>query len=296
MKNLLFCMLLCVLAFPATTDNFAALSLSGLSDKAGFAAGAGNISPTDTSKFLGLKFGVGAGAIINNTLISSIKNNSFSSLKIDEYFNLLPNVNSMAYLKIGLPKLPLFGIIDVGVRVGYFPKINLGQLVDPSVAITYDALHYGIEARTLLGEIMNGHLRLDLRISYDHDQGNLLFRTGGADSGITFSAENDIGWKGNSWGLNLMSGLHFKYFGIYAGLGGSLNSGNLNSAFSVTGTGIVKGYPVNTQIAQNDTRKYRPYSLRVMAGIKLLIIYLAGEFDITTKNYGIYILPVCLGF
>ncbi len=255
---------------PSTDD-----LVEGLAATAGFSAGAGHSAPMNTSSFLGLKLGLGATLTTPTDILTS-----FSST--DALFSSFPIPMTNAYLKLGIPSIDFFLLknADVGVRVGFIPTIDLEAMGLP-LPIELGAFQIGGEFRTAL--IKLGIFSLDARASFDYNSGKITL-------GFGDEAGLDVGWSGVSIGLRSFFGLDVNWlFGARVGAGINLNLGEANAGF-----GLDLGDLGDVSI--ESTAPYYPFNLRLMGGLKLLIIDVFAEYGILSEQFAVTIMPVTLKF
>ncbi len=248
------------------------ISIDGFAATAGFATGAGHSAPVNTSPFFGLKLGVGITASAPMTLLSSFSNP-------EALFSSIPVPNTNAYVKVGLPSLDFFLLknSDVGLRVGVIPGLDLEEM--GLFPLTLNGFQIGGEFRSAL--IKKGIFSLDVRGSFDYFSGEVALGLEG------FGLALD--WSGVSIGLRALTGIDVNWlFGLRIGAGMNLNIGRAN--FAVTGAEELTGVSLDSSSA------YQPFDLRVMAGVKVLIIDVFAEYGVVSQQLGVTLMPITLKF
>lgn len=248
------------------------ISIDGFASTAGFATGAGHSAPVNTSPFFGLKLGVGITASAPMSLLSSFSDP-------EALFSSIPLPNTNAYIKVGLPSFDFFLLknADVGLRVGVLPGLDLEEM--GLFPLTLNGFQIGGEFRSAL--IKKGIFSLDVRGSFDYFSGEVVL--GLEDLGLA------LDWSGVSIGLRALTGIDVNWlFGLRVGAGMNLNIGRAN--FAITGIEELTGSP------QNTTAAYQPFDLRVMAGVKVLIIDVFAEYGVVSQQLGVTLMPITLKF
>ncbi|MCX7820051.1 MAG: hypothetical protein N2258_00050 [Brevinematales bacterium] len=275
----------------------------------GFFTGSGNITPVNTSGFPGLKFGLGGGVMLNSVLFQVMANPNYLDASDNKNEGELANLSKVmstfpipyneVYGKIGIPLLPL----DVGLRLGYMPRIEMGG-ADAKVGA--DQFHFGVEGRYLIFKDPTGILKLDTRLSVDFDYGNVLL------SGSTTQAAyaNDIvigtnkmtatmsySWGGSSIGLKLLGAADFFVVSVFAGLGLNLNVGEVNTKLGVKNEFIpTLGPTIGYELTGESKMGYDIFDLRLLIGTHLLFIDIGYEYGILSGDMAFTIIPIAIAF
>lgn len=284
----------------------------------GFYTGSGNVFPANTSGFPGIKLGLGLGVVLPSSFFSFINDASFLKPDSSSYnIGMIDDLASAAggaffpydliYGKIGIPMIDM----DVGIRLGYIPRIDLeGKLGETGYKIGTDAFHFGIEGRYLLFKDPTGIVKVDARLSGDFDYGSLLL--GSSYTAIAYDGtttigtnENDISfgyqWGGSSIGLKLVGGLNIPLVGsVFAGIGGNLNFGSVTTTLGYT----AKFKPNSSsglseqkfEIEGKSEQPYDLFDLRVMVGLHIFIINFGFEYNIMNGDMAFTLIPVSITF
>jgi hypothetical protein len=147
--------------------------------------------------------------------------------------------------------------------------------------IELGAFQIGGEFRSAL--IKLGIFSLDARASLDYNSGKITL-------GFGDEAGLDVGWSGFSIGLRSFFGFDINWLiGARIGAGINFNLGEANAGF-----GLDLGDLGNVSI--ESTAPYYPFNLRVMGGLKLLIIDIYAEYGILSEQFAVTLMPVTLKF
>ncbi|MFC1504804.1 hypothetical protein ACFL6D_05245, partial [Spirochaetota bacterium] len=132
-------------------DGIAAKSAEGLMPVASFAAGAGNIAPANTSKFVGIKLGAGIGVVMSSKLFE-FDITKFTELdNIEDAVGMSPIANTVIFGKIGLPDVAPLTDTDIGIRIGMIPKTSMAKVFKAGItSFSMEAFHVGAEVRKKL--------------------------------------------------------------------------------------------------------------------------------------------------
>lgn len=276
----------------------------------GFYTGDGNVTPVNTSGFLGLKIGLGAG--INTTpmlwkiamdstnadaLINSANANASAFDSVAKIFGALPLPYDFIYVKIGMPVIPL----DVGIRLGFIPSMAIP--IDASTSMGIGQFHFGIEGRYLLWELPGGWIKVDGRVSYDFDGGSISLTnkqtqnayTNGVIAGTsTLTTGFDYLWSGSSIGAKVMAGLNIPVVGsLFCGLGLNMNVGIVTTQIGETGT--VSSFDIGT-LSVSNIKPYNPFDMRLIGGFNLFVVSLAVEYNLFNGDLAINFIPFQMAF
>ncbi len=284
----------------------------------GYYTGSGNVTPVNTSSFLGLKIGVGLGLNLTPNFFSAMNNieSAIPGASSDQLADSLksaagamaaiPSPYDLLYVKIGVPIIPL----DVGLRIGVIPALSFGTS-DGSVGI--GGFHFGVEGRYSIFELPAGLIKVDARVSYDYDGGNINVSaktTQDADiNGKTIGSNNltmawNMGWSGSSIGAKLMGGLNIPLIGgLYLGLGMNINIGQFSTEvktdydFGPNGTGTSEGLTEQKfTVDKTASAGYNAFDLRLIGGVQIFFINAAVEYGILNGNYAITFIPFSMVF
>ncbi len=276
----------------------------------GFYTGSGNVFPVNTSGFPGIKFGLGGGVVLSSTFFKTMSDTNF--LKSDSfslnagpvdslsgYVGMFPLPYDMLFGKIGIPMIDL----DVGLRVGYLPRIDFaGQ----GYRIGADAFHFGLEGRYLLFKDPTGIFKTDVRLSGDFDYGKISLSATKSETayvGSTVIGTNEstfsfgYQWGGSSVGLKIGAGVSNPLVGsFYGGLGANLNFGNVTTTLGVDGKLIAAGSEQKFTIEGKSDQPYDLFDLRLFVGAQLFFISLAYEYNILNGDMAITFFPIYIAF
>jgi len=281
----------------------------------GFYTGSGNVFPANTSGFPGIKFGIGGGVVLTSGFFNLLNNPAFlspdtSSLNvgmIDDLSSVAAGFffpYNMLYGKIGIPGIDL----DVGLRVGYFPRVEFGGKVEEtSYKIGYDSFHFGLEGRYLIFKDPTGIIKVDARLSGDFDYGNVLLGGGYTtpayvNNTVIGTNENTLSfnyqWGGSSIGLKVVGGLNIPLVGsIFAGLGCNLNLGAVKTTMGLESKFIpTTGPEISYKLDSSSEKAYDLFDLRLMVGLNLFFINLAYEYNIMNGDMAFTFIPIAITF
>lgn len=318
-------------SFVTVTSNLA----HAMANNFQFYTGAGNMTPVNTSKFLGLKLGVGVGLMFNSTFmdfaklaasgatekefmnelmfgnISTTDPNADIFAEIARTIALLPLPYDMAYCKVGLPEvLPRpFKTMDVGVRLGILPPISLSE---GTTSFNLSGFHFGVEARSLLLGKSKSKFKVELRASWDWDFGNIdmalhtnMQITAATNVGGIAVPSSDAGyelgmglmWGGSSIGVKIAAGFDSRLFRIYCGLGMNFIVGQFTSSMYMKGD-VTFGTETldSVNINAESSCMYMPFDMSVFVGFQILIFNFAGEYSLVSGAAAINIYPLVLKF
>lgn len=291
---------------------------NGTAPNMGYYTGSGNIFPVNTSGFLGLKLGVGLGVNIPASLIEVAQDpNNLSKYFKPESSNpmaaafdsmgkavaLVPFPYDMAYLKVGLPILPM----DVGIRVGVVP--TMGFPVGVGQTANVGALHLGAEGRYSIIEVLAGLIKVDGRLSVDYSSGTIGYTYQSVDAayadGSTLIGTNTTtftmshSWSGVSIGAKGVAGLNIPFIGgIYGGLGLNLNFGSVTTAIG-TKLDFAPSIAIPSGSADFNAQRskdYNPLDIRLMVGAQIFFVNAAVEYGVLNRNLAVTLIPIALVF
>ncbi len=324
MKRILSIVVLLMLSGYLYSDNFDTMTndLSGVLKESaekisgemkkhmGFFTGSGNITPVNTSGFPGLKFGVGAGLMLNNVFFIVAQNpdylkateskNEGEIANLSKAMSVFPIPYNEIYGKIGIPLIPL----DVGLRLGYMPRIEFGS---QDARVGADQFHFGVEGRYLLFKDPTGIIAVDSRLSVDFDYGNVLLsgkatQEAYADSTLIGTNETvatmSYSWGGTSIGLKVVGGVNFFIGNLYGGVGLNLNLGEVNTTLGVEST--FKPIPPLTEqkfkVEGSAKAPYDLFDLRLLVGGKLFVVNFGFEYGMLSGDMAFTVIPIDISF
>lgn len=276
----------------------------------GFYTGDGNVTPVNTSGFLGLKIGLGLG--VNTTpllwkiamnptnsdvLLNTANKNASAFDAVAQAFGALPLPYDFLYVKIGIPVLPL----DVGVRLGFIPAMPFDLGNGSSMGI--GQFHFGLEGRYLLWEMPGGLIKVDARLSYDFDGGSISITNkqtqdayvSGTNVGTsTLTTGFDYLWSGSSIGAKVMAGLNIPVVGgLFCGLGMNMNLGGVTTKIGETGT--VSSLDIGS-FSVSNVQPYSAFDMRLIGGFNLFVVSLAVEYNLFNGDLAINFIPFQMAF
>lgn len=318
-------------SFVAITSNLS----HAMANNFQFYTGAGNMTPVNTSKFLGLKLGVGVGFMFNSTFmdyaalavsggtekelmnelmfgnISTTDPNADVFATIAKTIAIMPLPYDMAYLKVGLPEVfpRPFKTMDLGVRLGVLPPIFFS---DDTTSFNLSGFHFGVEARSLLVGKSKSKFKVELRASWDFDFGNIdislqtnmqitaatnILGTPVSSSDADYELGMGLQWGGSSIGLKIAAGLDTRLFKIYCGLGMNFIVGQFTSSMYMKGK-VTFGTETldSVNINAESSSMYMPFDMSVFVGFQILIFNFAGEYSLVSGAAAINIYPLVLKF
>ncbi len=275
----------------------------------GFFTGSGNITPVNTSGFPGFKFGFGGGLMLNSIFFQVAKNpdylkatdskNEGGLSELTKAMSIFSIPYNEVYGKIGIPLLPL----DVGLRLGYMPRLEFGG-ADAKVGA--DLFHFGVEGRYLIFKDPSGIFKVDSRLSVDFDYGNVLLS--GTTTQTAYANDIVIGtnkvtaamsysWGGSSIGLKVIGAIDFLIVSIFGGIGLNLNIGEVNTKLGIKSdfTPIV-GSPISYEIAGQSKMPYDIFDMRLLIGAHLLFIDFGYEYGILSGDMAFTLIPITIAF
>jgi len=277
----------------------------------GFYTGSGNIFPANTSQFLGLKFGLGGGVVLNSILFKAMSDpnvlvpntGSKNEGDLSKYLapiGTFPIPYNMIYGKVGLPFIDL----DVGLRLGYFPRVDTGGT---DYRIGWDSFHFGLEGRYLLWKDPTGLIKVDARLSGDFNYGNIMLSTKftqEAYAGNTVIGTNEnvstfgLMWGGSSWGVKVVGGFNIPIVGsIYGGIGANLNFGAVNTRLGFdTKFKPTLGSEISYSLEGNSEIAYDLFDLRLLVGANIFFVNIGYEYNLLNGDMAVTIIPIALTF
>ncbi|MBI4979736.1 MAG: hypothetical protein HZC28_19820 [Spirochaetes bacterium] len=250
----------------------------------GFVTGSGNYYSPGVRQFPGLRIGVGAGVAGNASLFTVFNNGLSTTTNILDAFKLLPGVYDMVYGKVGLFDLPLIGLIDVGGRLGYFPKTTF--TLPGGYGFTVDNFAFGLEVRRKMLDEFGGLLKLDIRASIDVNSGSIALGYSNTVSNVTLTVTNTMAWTGSSFGVKAVGGISIPFLGtVYAGIGPNINVGSVKDTINVNGSGELFGTVMNLPgLNASGTASYDAFDIRALAGVHLFVLDVAVEYGLLSKG------------
>jgi hypothetical protein len=266
----------------------------------GYYTGSGNVSPVNTSGDFSMKFGLAAGLNTTDILTKILKGEDvFSNTTTNpmtNYFNLITTTVSIAplpydeaYFKLGLPALPM----DVGLRIGLIPSTSIST--GTGSTISFSQFHIGAEGRYVLWSFLD-IIKVDGRLSVDYDGGNISYSYSGSD--IAYLANTNVGtnsynvnfafnWGGVSIGAKVMGGLNIPFLGgPFIGIGLNYNLGSVTSSIAMNDnfTPLIGSQISLPQLQGSSQVNYNPFDMRLIVGIRILILDAALEYGILNND------------
>ncbi|MEJ5284490.1 MAG: hypothetical protein WHS77_05505 [Brevinematales bacterium] len=278
----------------------------------GFFTGSGNITPVNTSGFPGFKFGLGGGLMLNSVFFQVMANPAYLDASdsknegglgdLSKAMAIFPIPYNEVYGKIGIPLLPL----DVGLRLGYMPRLEFG---DTEAKVGADQFHFGVEGRYLIFKDPTGILKVDSRLSIDFDYGNVLLS--GTTSQAAYANDTVIGtnkvtatmsysWGGSSIGLKIIGAADLMFVSIFGGIGLNLNIGEVNTKLGVksdfTPAPLLPLTSQTYEITGESKMGYDIFDMRLLIGGHLLFIDFGYEYGILSGDMAFTLIPIAIAF